>query len=90
MKKFDELNELVKESRQEHQQVKELLAEMDKLAQNDGELETLETKMEELMEMVEHHAEDEEEGEMFPKIRELMDQRDLEDLGDRLKSAKHA
>jgi hemerythrin superfamily protein len=39
------------------------------------------------MEAVEHHVE-EEEGEMFPKIREVFDEDELEQLGEELESAK--
>lgn len=40
------------------------------------------------MENVEHHAEEEEEGKMFPKIREVCDQESLEELGQELEAAK--
>jgi hemerythrin superfamily protein len=36
---------------------------------------------------VEHHVE-EEEGEMFPKVREVFDKGQLEQLGQKLESAK--
>ena len=82
MEKYNELKDMVAESRQEHQEIKNLLAEMS------ADQEDLESQLEELMEIVEHHAEDEEEGEMFPKIRELVDEQELEKLGERLQSAK--
>jgi hypothetical protein len=44
--------------------------------------------LEELMEVVQHHAEDEEEGEMFPIIRELVDAQELERMGEQLQTAK--
>jgi hemerythrin superfamily protein len=40
------------------------------------------------MENVEHHAEEEEEGKMFPKIRELFTEAQLEELGAELEKAK--
>ena len=40
------------------------------------------------MENVEHHAVEEEEGEMFPKIRKLMNAAALEQLGQELEAAK--
>jgi hemerythrin superfamily protein len=40
-----------------------------------------------LKDLVEHHAE-EEENELFPRVRELMDRGELQDLGARLKSRK--
>jgi hemerythrin superfamily protein len=45
------------------------------------------SKLQGLMEAVEHHVQ-EEEGEMFPKIRELFDEDELEQLGKELESAK--
>jgi len=41
-----------------------------------------------LMEKVEHHDEEEEEGKMFPKVRKLMDTETLEQLGEELEAAK--
>ena len=41
------------------------------------------------MENVEHHAEEEEEAKMFPKIRQLFSQEELEELGQELESAKN-
>jgi hypothetical protein len=82
MEKYDELKEMVQESREEHQEIKALLAE---LSSDDDQLEST---LEELMETVEHHAEDEEEGEMFPKILEIVDQKELETIGDQLQAAK--
>ena len=43
--------------------------------------------VQELMEGVEHHVQ-EEEGEMFPKVREVFDEDELEQLGQDLESAK--
>jgi hemerythrin superfamily protein len=40
-----------------------------------------------LIEAVEHHVE-EEEGEMFPKLREVFEEDELEQLGQALESAK--
>jgi hemerythrin superfamily protein len=45
------------------------------------------SKLQELIEAVEHHVE-EEEGKMFPKIREVFDEDELEQLGQDLASAK--
>ena len=85
MEKFPELKEMVQDSRAEHEEIKALLAEIDDVGA-DGE--ELEAKLEELMETVEHHAEDEEEGEMFPKIIEIVDRQELERLGNQLQAAK--
>jgi len=45
------------------------------------------SKLQDLMESVEHHVQ-EEEGEMFPKVREVFDEGQLEELGHQLESAK--
>jgi hemerythrin superfamily protein len=50
--------------------------------------EDFQDKLEELIDNVEHHAEDEEEGKMFPKIRELVSADELQKLGAQLQSAK--
>ena len=85
MQKHEELKDMVLESIEEHKQVKTLLREMDDLV-NDSE--KFEPKLKVLMENVEHHAEEEEEGKMFPKVRKLMDQEALEQLGRELEKAK--
>jgi hemerythrin superfamily protein len=85
MQKHEGLKDMVLESIEEHKQVKTLLREMDDLA---NESEKFEPKLKVLMENVEHHAEEEEEGKMFPKVRELMDQAALEELGQELEKAK--
>lgn len=85
MQKHEELKDMVLESIEEHKQVKTLLREMDDLV-NDSE--KFEPKLKVLMENIEHHAEEEEEGKMFPKARKLMDQEALEQLGQELEKAK--
>jgi hemerythrin superfamily protein len=50
--------------------------------------EDFEDKLEELIDNVEHHAEDEEEGKMFPKVRELVSVNELQKLGAQLQAAK--
>jgi hypothetical protein len=82
MEKYDELKDMVAESREEHQEIKDLLQEIS------SDDEDLDAKLEELMEVVEHHAEDEEEGEMFPKIRELVAAEELERMGEQLQKTK--
>ena len=67
--KNDELKDMVLESLEEHKQVKTLLREMDNLT---SDSEKFEPKLKVLMENVEHHAEEEEEEKMFPKVRKLM------------------
>jgi hemerythrin superfamily protein len=81
----DELKDMVLESLEEHKQVKSLLREMENLI---SDSEKFEPKLKVLMENVEHHAEEEEEGKMFPKIRKLMNAEKLERLGKELEAAK--
>jgi hemerythrin superfamily protein len=84
MQRYDELKEMVVESLKEHSNLKTLLQEMATLSDN----EDFEDKLEELIDNVEHHAEDEEEGKMFPKVRELVSAKELEKLGAQLQAAK--
>jgi hypothetical protein len=86
MQEFDELKDMVLESIEEHKQVKKLLREIDKLGKTSDKFEP---KLKVLQENVEHHAEEEEEGKMFPKIRELVDAAQLQELGSELEAAKN-
>lgn len=85
MQQHEELKDMVLESIEEHRQIKTLLKEIDNLK---SDSEKFEPKLAVLMENVEHHAEEEEEGKMFPKIREICSQEDLEKLGEELEAAK--
>ena len=85
VQEHEELKDMVLESLEEHKQVKTLLKEMDALA---SDSEKFEPKLKVLQENVEHHAEEEEEGKMFPKLRALMNKQQLEDLGAELEAAK--
>jgi hemerythrin superfamily protein len=85
MAERDELKDMVLESLEEHKQVKTLLREMENLTSNS---EKFDPKLKVLMENVEHHAEEEEEGNMFPKVRKLFDKSELESLGEQLEEAK--
>ena len=84
MQRYNELKDMVAESLEEHNKVKTLLKEMDGLADSDD----FEDKLEELIDNVEHHAEDEEESKMFPKVRELVSTAELDKLGAQLQAAK--
>jgi hemerythrin superfamily protein len=85
VEKHQELKDMVRESLKEHKQVKELLKEIEGLQPDDEEFSE---KLEELMECVEHHAEEEEEGKMFPKLKQIMKAAELEQLGRELEAAK--
>ena len=85
MEKHEELTDMVLESIEEHKQIKTLLKEIANLTSDSDKFEP---KLQVLMENVEHHAEEEEEGKMFPKIRQICSQQDLEELGQELEAAK--
>jgi hemerythrin superfamily protein len=76
---------MVLESIEEHKQIKTLLKEIGNLT---SDSEKFEPKLQVLMENVEHHAQEEEEGKMFPKIRQICSREDLEELGQELEAAK--
>jgi hemerythrin superfamily protein len=82
--KGDTADDLVKEAVVEHAQVKVLLSELETLSPED---EYFDAKVTVVIDDVRHHAE-EEENEMFPKVREAMGRNDLQDLGRRMLEAK--
>ncbi|MBC8131968.1 MAG: hemerythrin domain-containing protein [Deltaproteobacteria bacterium] len=65
------------ESLEEHVGIKRVLADLLKTPAGD---ETFDAKIKVLKEQVEHHVEEEEE-ELFPKVRKLLDEEHLEALG---------
>jgi hemerythrin superfamily protein len=85
VQKNEELKDMVLESIEEHKQVKTLLREMDSLSKDS---EKFAPKLKVLKENVEHHAEEEEEGKMFPKVRKLFSATELQKLGAELQAAK--
>jgi hemerythrin superfamily protein len=86
MEEHDELKDMVLESLEEHRQMKTVLRELGKLSASS---ERFKPKFKVLMDDVKHHAEEEEEGKMFPKIRKLIKEDELEQLGEELEAAKH-
>jgi len=84
VEKHETLKGMVAEARDEHEEVEELLLEIEDLATEGTEFDS---KLTTLKETVEHHIA-EEEGEMFPKVREFFDDKILEQLGKELESAK--
>jgi hypothetical protein len=83
------LKEIVLASIEEHRQVKTLLREMGRLSSNKGDTEKVEAKLKVLNDNVEHHAEEEEEGKMFPKVRQVIDRAELERWEKNLEEVKH-
>ncbi len=72
------------ESLEEHHIVKWLLSELEGM---DPRAERFDAKVTVLIENVRHHVE-EEEGDLFPKVRDQMSRTHLAELGDRLAAAK--
>ena len=70
--------ELLVESTEEHLSVKRLLADMLDL---DGDDPHFDAKLTVLKEQVRHHARDEEEGELFPKLRRMLSEDERAALG---------
>ena len=84
LEEHDALKEMVLEARQEHEAVEQLLLEIEDLATEDTDFSS---QLVELEKTVDDHVA-EEEGEMFPKIREIFDDETLEGLGKKLESAR--
>jgi hemerythrin superfamily protein len=80
----EEFKDMVAEALEEHQEAKTLLEELEELGADNHDFGS---KLQQLMEAVEHHVE-EEEGEMFPKIQEVFEEDELEQLGRDLEMAK--
>jgi hemerythrin superfamily protein len=80
----DALHDEVAEGVEEHHVVKVLIAEINALSAQDD---AWRAKMKVLIESVEHHAE-EEESEMFPKVRKTFSAATLYDLGEQLEARK--
>jgi hemerythrin superfamily protein len=70
--------ELLLESVEEHLSVKRVLADMLTLSPDDNHFDA---KLSVLKEQLRHHAHDEEERELFPKVRKLMSKDELSALG---------
>ncbi|HZS07312.1 MAG TPA: hemerythrin domain-containing protein [Blastocatellia bacterium] len=80
----EELKDMVLEALEEHKQVKTLIREIEGLSKGS---ERFDAKLKVMGENVEHHVE-EEEDEMFPKVKKLFDRSQLEQLGRELEAAK--
>ena len=84
LEQHDELRDMVAEAIEEHQEIKALLEDIEGIG---AESDEFESQLHGLMESVEEHVTEEEE-EIFPKIREIFDEGQLEQLGKELESAK--
>jgi hemerythrin superfamily protein len=82
--KAPDISDDVLEGLEEHHLVKWTLSELTNMS---PQAERFDAKVTVLIEMVRHHVE-EEEGDMFPKVREAMGRKDLQELGDTMEKAK--
>ena len=78
VREHKELASMVFESLEEHRQVKTLLRELSRVTAGSDKFKA---KLKVLKDDVEHHAEEEEEGKMFPKLRKAFDSKKIEELG---------
>jgi hemerythrin-like domain-containing protein len=86
LKAHPKAKDIVLEGYQEHHVVDLLMGELEDLDVAD---ETWGAKALVMKENIEHHIE-EEEGEMFPKARQVFDRQELEDLGARMAARKES
>jgi hemerythrin superfamily protein len=80
----EDAEETVLEGLEEHHIVKWTLSELDGM---NGDEERFDAKVTVLIESVRHHVE-EEEGEMFPQVREVIKRKALVELGERMDAAR--
>ena len=83
--KTKELKENVTESFEEHHFVNVVIAE---IKDTPFEAEEWAAKFSVMKENIEHHAFEEEEGEMFPKVQKLFDKDELEQMGTEMEELK--
>ncbi len=84
LEQYEDLKDLILEAYEEHKQVKTLIREIERLSEGS---ERFDAKLKVMGENVDHHVE-EEEGELFPKVRKLIGKQQLERLGRDLQTAK--
>ena len=84
LEEHNQLKQMVREAREEHEEVEQMILEIEDLATEETDFTS---QLAALEETVEHHVA-EEEGEMFPKVREIFNNDALERLGKELESAK--
>lgn len=73
--------DILRESTEEHLQIKRVLADMLEIDVDD---EQFDAKLSVIKEEITHHAREEEEGELFPKVKKLFAAGDLEGLADEM------
>jgi hemerythrin superfamily protein len=82
--KSDDTEDLLLEAAEEHLAAKRLIADLLRLPEDD---ETFAAKVAVLKEQIEHHVE-EEEGELFPQVRDLLDDETLDALEQEMTATK--
>jgi hemerythrin superfamily protein len=73
--------DILRESTEEHLQIKRVLADMLELDVDDDQFDA---KLSVMKEEITHHAREEEEAELFPKVKKLLEEGDLEGLADEM------
>jgi len=84
IEEHSELKEMVDDVRAQHEEVRNRLDELEDLGSDNHDFGS---RLQLLMDAVEQHIE-EEETDMFPRVREIFAEDELEKLGQRLESAK--
>jgi hemerythrin superfamily protein len=84
LENHQETRELVKEAFSEHKEVKNLLSEISGLSPTSNDFMN---KIAELRDNVDHHVE-EEETEMFPKVKQVLSQSQIDEIGRRMQEMK--
>jgi iron-sulfur cluster repair protein YtfE (RIC family) len=84
MEQHEELREIVLEGLESHKQVRTVLRQMVRISSSS---EKFKPKLKTLHDHIEHHSQDEEQ-ELFPKIREVINSAELEQLCQKLESAQ--
>jgi iron-sulfur cluster repair protein YtfE (RIC family) len=84
LKQAEETRNITLEAYEEHQEVKDLLAEIQQTPPDDEEWTAL---VMELRESVEHHVE-EEESEMFAQARDVLSEQQIDEISQRVEAAK--
>jgi len=84
LKEHPKAKELVLEAYEEHNVVDMVMAEIEETPYDD---ERWGAKLTVMKENIEHHIE-EEEGEMFPQARQILERSELQELGERMKERK--
>jgi hemerythrin superfamily protein len=85
--RVESLRHLVTESKKEHDEVKRLVAEIQGMS---ADADDLDEKVQELRDAVLHHASEEEEGKMFPRVHRAFSADELDRLGAELRKRKQA